>query len=638
MIPFSFQYGGIRIHSDEINFTLSFSATDGIKKEYATAVVENLTIIRETLYYPEGAVKSLTYFENPSDMETAQISEILDMDCSLDWEAPSPPVGRRGYGNSEYLRLKKYCGSNNNDKEFAAEIKALRDGQCEQFGCNGGRSSQGYAPFFSVVNDKKTLLCAIGWTGEWRAQVHKNAKGLHLIAWIPDLNFKIHPGEKIRTASVMLYQTNLNEIHAHNVFRQTLKKYIVPESIRKHKLPFFLSFWGGSSTDFMLHQLERIHESDVNLTGFWVDAGWYGERGSQTRNEFGDGWSIQTGNWMVNKEIHPDGLVNVFKKAKECGLRTMLWAEPERCHYMSEIAKQHPEFCLKNNENSKYYLLDYSIPAAVEHIYNLLSGYIRNLGLDLYRQDFNMDPLDYWNANDEPDRKGIHQIKHIMGMYDLWDRLLKTFPDLIIDNCASGGRRLDIETLSRSVPFWRSDYQCEFDCAPFSAQNNMMGISLWIPYSGTGTGFDVTDTYRVRSAYSAGLCSNFFGYEDHAPDIIPAALKPLAAEWQRISRFFSCDYYPVFGFPDTEFSWGGWQFDDPESGQGIIMSFRRENCPTDRAVIQLGGLNTNAAYEFTDADTNETFVVKGCDLLKNGFTICMPQKRSSKLIEYKMIF
>ena len=638
MIEFSFLYGNTRIRSKDLTFQMSASAEErGVKKETAVAAVGNLTVTRETTFYPEGPVKSLLYFENASDADTEQIRDVADIDCELPWAAPSLPDGYRGYGNDDYLRLVKYFGSNNNDKEFATEVNVLRNGQRECFGCHDGRSSQGYAPFFCVRGGQKTVLAAVGWTGEWRACVQKSEAGLCLRAGIPDLDFKLYPKEKIRTASVLLYAAEKSETDAHNTFKRTIKEHIVPENVRKEGLPFFLSFWGGASTDFMLRQLDTIRASNAGVTGFWVDAAWYGERGSQTRSEFGDGWCRQTGNWQVNEEIHPDGLVRVFEKAKSCGLRTMLWVEPERCYKESALAKNHPEYCLKENENSEYYLLNYADPAVVDYVYDLLSGYIRTLKLDLYRQDFNMDPLGFWNANDEPQRKGIHQIKHIMGMYELWDRLRKTFPHLIIDNCASGGRRLDLETLSRSVPLWRSDYQCEFDCAPFSAQNNMMGISRWIPYSSTGTGFGVTDPYRVRSAYSAGLCSNFFGYENLAPSTIPEELKALAAEWARIRRFFSCDYYPVFGQPVTEYAWGGWQFEDAAAGEGIVMAFRREHCPTDRAVIRLGGLQADARYEFSDADTGERFAATGAELGEKGLAIVLSQPRSSKLLEYKIV-
>lgn len=87
--------------------------------------------------------------------------------------------------------------------------------------------------------------------------------------------------------------------------------------------------------------------------------------------------------------------------------------------------------------------------------------------------------------NDADDRKGITEIKHIMGLYRLWDALLERFPHLIIDNCASGGRRIDIETLRRSVPLWRSDAQCSANYPPEWAQVHNMTFSVWMPYSGT---------------------------------------------------------------------------------------------------------------------------------------------------------
>ena len=71
-----------------------------------------------------------------------------------------------------------------------------------------------------------------------------------------------------------------------------------------------------------------------------------------------------------------------------------------------------------------------------------------------------MDPRPFWDAADAPDRVGISEIKHITGLYAMWDALIARHPGLLIDNCSSGGRRIDLETISRSMPLWRSDLQC----------------------------------------------------------------------------------------------------------------------------------------------------------------------------------
>ena len=128
-------------------------------------------------------------------------------------------------------------------------------------------------------------------------------------------------------------------------------------------------------------------------------------------------------------------------------------------------------------------LLNLGDPAARQWLTDHVDQLLTEQGIDLYRQDFNMDPLAYWRANDDPDRQGITEIKHVTGYLAYWDELRRRHPDMLIDTCASGGRRNDLETLRRAVPLWRSDYAFE----PVGHQCMTYGISLWIPYHGTGT-------------------------------------------------------------------------------------------------------------------------------------------------------
>lgn len=95
-----------------------------------------------------------------------------------------------------------------------------------------------------------------------------------------------------------------------------------------------------------------------------------------------------------------------------------------------------------------------------------------------------MDPLAYWNAADAPGRRGMTQMKHVVGHLAFWDELRRRHPTMWIDSCASGGRRNDLESMRRAVPLLRSDYQFE----PTGNQSQTYGISFWLPYYGTGVG------------------------------------------------------------------------------------------------------------------------------------------------------
>src|ERR1039457_1103667 len=87
-------------------------------------------------------------------------------------------------------------------------------------------------------------------------------------------------------------------------------------------------------------------------------------------------------------------------------------------------------------------------------------------------------PISIWRANDASDRQGITEIKHVVGYLAYWDELRRRFPAMLIDTCASGGRRNDLETLRRAVPLWRSDFAYE----PAAMQQMTYGMALWIPY------------------------------------------------------------------------------------------------------------------------------------------------------------
>jgi len=64
-------------------------------------------------------------------------------------------------------------------------------------------------------------------------------------------------------------------------------------------------------------------------------------------------------------------------------------------------------------------------------------------------------------ASERPaDRQGITEIRYVEGLYATWDELRARFPQMYLDDCASGGRRIDLEMVMRSVVQTRSDSAC----------------------------------------------------------------------------------------------------------------------------------------------------------------------------------
>ena len=172
-------------------------------------------------------------------------------------------------------------------------------------------------------------------------------------------------------------------------------------------------------------------------------------------------------------------------------MKSVLWSEPERVGIGTELFDKHRDWLIAPPDPASdfSFLLDFGNTDAWNWLVERFDSIITDQAaqgheLNVFRQDFNMDPLDYWNENDVPGRTGMTQVKHVTGHLAFWDELRTRHPQLWIDSCASGGRRNDLETMRRSVPLLRSDYQFE----PTGNQCQTYGISLWLPYFGTGVG------------------------------------------------------------------------------------------------------------------------------------------------------
>lgn len=595
-----------------------------------------------------GAFEWVNYIENTGSEPSGVISELWDCDVLLPFSHEEP----RRYGayipdSETSTKIYVPSGSNWSRREFYCDVDFFEEsspknhifpGETKRYSCKGGRSSDGAAPFFRVGKNGSGYIFAIGWSGQWEAQIGRATDEISVKTKISDTEFCVMPGERFRTSSVLIMPYN-NEREAHNLWRRLLKEEfsVIGHGRRAEHGPLCAGIWGGMKTSAALLRLEKIEENNLPFEYIWMDAGWYGESTQPTPDEFEGDWYSHTGDWQVSENIHPKKLVDFSEAIHKAGKKFLLWFEPERVIKGTPVTKEHPEYLLsdKNPDNTNL-LLNLGNEEAYNYCFNTLSEIIDTLKIDCYRNDFNFSPLKFWQYNDESKRKGITEIKYINGLYRLWDELLLKFPTLIIDDCASGGRRIDIEMLKRSVPLWRSDVMCPANYDIEAVQCNSHTFNLWMPYSGTGSGRPF-DEYRIRSAYASSMTTNYsFSEREEFCDTEEKTefLRKYLNEYLEVRPYFSEDYYPLTEFSDNEGSWCAMQFNRPESGDGIIEVFRRKNSPYETAVFNLGGIDASADYIFRDFDSGE-FRLSGKDICENGLKIAVNEKRKAKIFRYK---
>ena len=612
---------------------------------------DGLKITNIATKYAE-AYEWVNYLENTSDKPTKVISELFDANVTLPMSHQElTPKSIYQPEFNELTAVYNPKGSTWTHTDFCtdADVKAynrflghIQTGQVNEYSTSGGRSSEKNAPFFNIHKDGKGYIFAIGWTGQWNCFLERRSDDVVVKTKIEDTNFRLLPGEKIRTSSFVLMPYEASVVQSQNLWRRVVKKHfsLIGKDARAVSGPLCAGIWGGLESAEIVKRIEIIKNNNLPFEYIWMDAGWCGGNTKPSPDEFEGDWAEHTGDWRVSPLIHPNGLKDVASKTHEAGMKFLLWFEPERVKVGTPITLEHPEFFIfPENEKNTNLLLNLGDENAWNYCFNTLAGIIEQIGVDCYRQDFNMAPLySYWRKNDSENRKGITEIKHINGLYRLWDSLLEKFPELIIDNCASGGRRIDIETLRRSIPLWRSDYQCPANVPTEGTQCHNLSFNSWMPYSGTGAGRSYFDTYRVRSSYGSSLTTNYTYSARQSFGDDPEKLnwlKNILHEYLRVRPFMSEDFYPLTDVSDRSDVWCAAQFIKYGGDEGMLQIFRREKSPYETANFNLYNIDKNADYIFIDADDESETVFSGAYLLENGFKITIKEKYTSKIYFYK---
>ncbi|MBN1345321.1 MAG: alpha-galactosidase, partial [Phycisphaerae bacterium] len=436
-------------------------------------------------------------------------------------------------------------------------------------------------------------------------------------------HFKLLPGEEVRTPLIVLQFWKGDHVRSQNVWRRWMLAHSLPRpggklppvemaACSSHQYGEMIN----ANTDNQKMFIDRYLGEHLKLDYWWMDAGWYWNK---------SGWP-NTGTWEVDTNRFPGGLRPISDHAHAKGVKIIVWFEPERVTPGTWLYDKHPEWLLGQDGQQK--LLNLGNPDARKWLTDHVDKLLTEQGIDLYRQDFNIDPLGYWRANDAKDRQGITEIKHVEGYLAYWDELIRRHPNMLIDSCASGGRRNDLETLRRAVPLLRSDYIIE----PVGNQGHTYGIAFWFPFHGTGSGR--MDAYNLRSV----LCPHFTAcFDMRRTDLDFTETRKILDQWRKFAENYFGDYYPLTDYTLANDAWMAWQFDRPELGQGVVQVFRRENSVYEAARLKLRGLLADAKYQITDLDTDRSVEMTGQELMQEGLRVDTTQQPAALVLTYRRI-
>jgi len=621
---FDFSLGGKRYRENLSDWTLRnndyFPNGSGATFERVLYHEKEEVIVRVIgAYYAETAtVEWKLEARNDGVKNSAVLSDFYPLDCALDIFSPT---------------LYFSGGSNERNDDFALYTRELTS-HPYTFDTVKGRTSKLYLPFFNVVGAEKGATIGIGWSGEWTAKF-ASSKDTSVQVGQSELSGYLEPSESVRTplVSLCLYGGN-HPLKGFNNFRADIKRGL-PDRYKDGEANSFMFFAGAEGQDNMsragaagtkefIAELERTG-AIAYLDYAWYDASWYDLGESED-------WRDAIGDWAVDLKKYPDGFKAVSDYLAEKGVGALLWYEPERVPKKSylaqgtllDYAKSEWMIAVDGKDN---YLWNMGNADARRFMTERILSSLKENGVKYYRQDFNIDPGVYWQEADRSiygGRTGFAENHYVVGEYLFLDALLAE--GYLIDNCASGGRRIDLEMCRRSVPLWRSDYACREKITDLSeaSQYEQYGLGLWLPYSAT-TDSHASDEYALRSLLGGCVLVAADLMFEIGDDFVK-----FFKDYESIRAYFSENYYPLTSCT-TRSSFVAMQYGTAE--EGVILLYSREGSKRTKQIV-MNGLTKAGSYSLATIEGEKIVTDKGEVLLSKGFSFDVKEKEAY-IIRYK---
>lgn len=642
--PFSFEYGGVPSSKFIKGWRYATSTMDtgrpgeSLRSYRWTDSKTGLQVECQVKAFEDfDATEWVLLMRNTSSKDTPAISKVRTADFCQTGD-PSSDDWRIFYADGPFFGRADFCAR---DTVFDAggRLMLIPD---------QGRSSSHVMPYFNVKTPSGGIVVSVGWTGSWRADITRpSADRFRIEAGLNHFDSYLKPGEEIRMASVALIPwQGEDRMDGQNIFRRFILAHHHPEASGKPVRVPLLSDFGGPGpwpcdenaclTDHLAQAyVKQIRFLGTQTDGFWLDAGWYSRAGDWQKKYW---WHSAVGNWTADPKRFPDGLAPLADLIHEDGGKFLLWFEPERANIDSDWAHEHPEWMLAESGEpavpvtevvDSAFIVNLGNPQALEWVKSEMLNKLTEYKVDIYRQDFNIDPEKFWLNNDEPGRRGMCEAKYINGLYSYLDFLHEQLPFLVMDNCAGGGRRLDVEMLSRGISLWRSDYSIEVE----GKQCHSYSLNQWIPIHCINTGSP--NPYDHRSALGPGG-NVTFGVYNYKQASMEEQHK-LIDLFREVGPYYLEDYYPLSGYGDLtgDDIWLAYQLHRPSDDSGIVLAFRRKKCEENSYTVQLRGLDPDRRYRLEyDRGEQPAAEFTGRELAE-GLTLTLNKPRKSLLIRYK---
>ncbi len=497
-------------------------------------------------------------------------------------------------------------------RERAVERRGIAYGK-QNVSSVRGVSSHQLNPFMAIVEKNATEDFGevygfnFVYSGNFMAQVEKDqfshlraVMGIHpyQFAWElgPDAEF-VAPEVTMTFSAGGIGQMSRN-------FHDCYRRHLIRGKYAHQKRPVLINNWEATYFDFNTDKLISIasEAAKAGIEMLVMDDGWFGKRNSDD-NSLGD--------WFVNEEKLPGGLAELVDKVNELGMKFGIWMEPEMVNPDSKLYLAHSDWALQSTRvesslSRNQLVLDFSRKEVRDGIYEQIRTVLKSANIEYVKWDMNRSLT---NVASRTTASGELYHRYMLGVYELQERLITDFPDLLLENCSSGGGRYDAGMLYYSPQIWCSD--CTDAIERLEIQ---WGTAMVYPLSTMGA--HVSDcpnhaTGRTTSFATRGqvALAGTFGYELDVTKIAPEQREQIKGQVKLYHKYNNLiregDYYRIASTADGK-DYDCYMVVSKDKKQAVVSFVRILNhLSRFHQKIRLKGLDEGMRYH--RADTNEVY-------------------------------
>ena len=312
----------------------------------------------------------------------------------------------------------------------------------------------------------------LGWSGNHRVQADhlSDGRGYVQMGELPlPGELRLAPGTSYRSPVLYAAYSGKGLNGLSGAFHRHLRARPGHGRLRAKPRPVHYNSWEAVYFDHepaVLMELASV-AAGVGVERFVLDDGWFRGRRSERAG---------LGDWEVDRGVYPDGLGPLAAHVRGLGMEFGLWLEPEMVNADSDLFRAHPDWVLGTPPAPQIpfrnqMVLDLGRPEVRDHLFGRIDALLRDLPISYLKWDMNRDVSQPGGADGTPAAR-----THVLGLYDLVDRVRAVHPGVEIESCASGGGRADYGILGRTDRIWTSDSNDALDRLAIQR-----GFSLFFP-------------------------------------------------------------------------------------------------------------------------------------------------------------